>query len=92
VPSRAQVQVCIMTGLGSFVLSLREDTRRGVYDTLWKSMREMREIRTLAEAEVLRRWAELYAAGKHMGYARPNPSHYLGKDRQIGRDKTNGKR
>lgn len=40
----------------------------------------MREIRTLPEAEVLRRWAELYAGGKHKGYARPNPSHYLGKD------------
>jgi len=40
----------------------------------------MREIRTLPEAEVLRRWAELYAAGKHKGYDAPNPAHYLGLD------------
>lgn len=40
----------------------------------------MREIRTLPEAEVISRWAELYAAGKHKGYAAPNPSQYLGRD------------
>lgn len=40
----------------------------------------MREIRTLPEVEVIRRWAELYAAGKHKGYAPPNPEHYLGRD------------
>ena len=40
----------------------------------------MREIRTLPEAEVIRRWAELYAAGKHKGYAAPNPEPYLGRD------------
>ena len=40
----------------------------------------MREIRTLPEAEVIRRWAELYAAGKHKGYAPPNPEPYLGRD------------
>ena len=39
-----------------------------------------REIRTLTEAEALRRWAELYAAGKHAGIARPDPSPYLGID------------
>lgn len=39
-----------------------------------------REIRTLPEAEVIRRWAELYAAGKHKGYAKPLLSQYLGKD------------
>jgi hypothetical protein len=39
-----------------------------------------RAIRTLTEAEVIRRWAELYAAGKHAGYAKPNPSPYLGRD------------
>ena len=40
----------------------------------------MKEIRTLPEAEVISRWAELYAAGKHHGYAPPNPEHYLGRD------------
>jgi len=40
----------------------------------------VREIRTLPEAEVIRRWAELYAAGKHKGYAAPNPEPYLGRD------------
>src|SRR5262245_8531513 len=40
----------------------------------------MRVIRTLPEAEVIRRWAELYAAGKHKGYAVPNPEPYLGRD------------
>jgi hypothetical protein len=40
----------------------------------------LREIRTLPEAEVLRQWAALYAAGKHKGYAAPNPEHYLGHD------------
>lgn len=40
----------------------------------------MREIRTLPEAEVISRWAELYAAGKHKGYAAPNPEQYLGRD------------
>lgn len=40
----------------------------------------MREIRTLTEVEVIRRWAELYAAGKHKGYAPPNPEQYLGRD------------
>lgn len=39
-----------------------------------------REIRTLPEAEVIRRWADLYAAGKHKGYAKPNLSQYLGLD------------
>jgi len=38
-----------------------------------------RAIRTLSEAEVIRRWAELYAAGKHKGYAPPNPEPYLGR-------------
>lgn len=40
----------------------------------------MREIRTLSEAEVIRRWAELYATGKHKGYAPPDPAPYLGRD------------
>ena len=40
----------------------------------------VKEIRTLTEAEVLRRWAELYAAGKHKGYAAPNLEQYLGRD------------
>jgi hypothetical protein len=40
----------------------------------------VREIRTLPEAEVIRRWADLYAAGKHKGYAPPNPEPYLGRD------------
>ena len=40
----------------------------------------MREIRTLSEAEVIRRWAELYAAGKHKGYAKPDLNQYLGRD------------
>jgi hypothetical protein len=40
----------------------------------------VREIRTLPEAEVIRRWAELYAAGKHKGYAAPNPEPYLDRD------------
>ena len=40
----------------------------------------MRQIRTLSEAEVIRRWADLYAAGKHKGYAPPNPEPYLGRD------------
>ena len=40
----------------------------------------VKEIRTLPEAEVIRRWAELYAAGKHKGYAGPNPEQYLGRD------------
>lgn len=39
-----------------------------------------REIRRLSEAEVISRWAELYAAGKHAGYAKPDASHYLGRD------------
>lgn len=39
-----------------------------------------RAIRTLQEAEVIRRWADLYAAGKHAGYAKPNLSQYLGLD------------
>jgi hypothetical protein len=39
-----------------------------------------RVIRTLPEADVIGRWAELYAAGKHKGYAAPNPDQYLGRD------------
>jgi hypothetical protein len=39
-----------------------------------------RLIRTLSEADVIGRWAELYAAGKHAGYAKPNTSQYLGRD------------
>jgi hypothetical protein len=37
-------------------------------------------IRTLPEAAVIQRWAVLYAAGKHKGYAKPNLGQYLGKD------------
>jgi len=37
-------------------------------------------IRTLPEAEVISRWAELYAAGKHKGYAPPKLDQYLGRD------------
>jgi hypothetical protein len=40
----------------------------------------MRVIRTLPEAEVIGRWSELYAAGKHKGYAPPTPEQYLGRD------------
>jgi hypothetical protein len=40
----------------------------------------MREIRTLPEAEVISRWAELYAAGKHKGYAAPILNQYVGRD------------
>ena len=43
-------------------------------------MSEPRVIRTLPEAEVIRRWAELYAAGKHKGYAKPNLGQYAGRD------------
>lgn len=43
-------------------------------------MTSVKEIRTLPEAEVIRRWAELYAAGKHKGYAPPDLSQYLGRD------------
>ena len=39
-----------------------------------------REIRALPEAEVIRRWAELYVGGKHAGYAAPNTSQYTGRD------------
>ncbi len=39
-----------------------------------------REIRRLSEAEVIRQWLALYAAGKHKGYAPPSPAHYLGRD------------
>lgn len=39
-----------------------------------------KEIRTLPEAEVIRRWADLYAAGKHKGYAPPLLDQYLGRD------------
>jgi hypothetical protein len=41
---------------------------------------EPRAIRTLSEAEVIRRWADLYAAGKHAGKAKPDLSQYLGRD------------
>lgn len=40
----------------------------------------MREIRTLPEVEVIRRWAELYAAGKHKGKSRPLLEQYVGLD------------
>ena len=40
----------------------------------------MREIRTLPEVEVIRRWAELYAAGKHKGKSRPLLEFYVGLD------------
>lgn len=40
----------------------------------------MREVRTLPEAEVIGRWAELYAAGKHKGYAPPDLGQYVGID------------
>jgi hypothetical protein len=43
-------------------------------------MPNAREIRTLPEAEVIRRWAELYAAGKHKGYAKPVMGQYVGLD------------
>ena len=43
-------------------------------------MTEAREIRTLPEAEVIRRWAGLYAAGKHKGYAMPTADSYLDRD------------
>jgi len=39
-----------------------------------------RVIRTLPEVEVIRLWTALYAAGKHKGYAAPNPEPYLGRD------------
>jgi hypothetical protein len=39
-----------------------------------------REIRRLPEAEALRRWAELYVAGKHKGYAQPWTGQYAGRD------------
>jgi len=39
-----------------------------------------REIRRLSEAEVLARWAELYAAGKHAGLDKPPVSAYVGRD------------
>jgi hypothetical protein len=39
-----------------------------------------RVIRTLSEEEVIRRWADLYAAGKHRGYAPPGTGPYLGRD------------
>lgn len=41
---------------------------------------ELKEIRTLPETEVIRRWAELYAAGKHRGYAPPSADQYVGRD------------
>jgi hypothetical protein len=37
-------------------------------------------VHTLSEAEVISRWAELYAAGKHAGYAGPRAEQYLGRD------------
>ena len=40
----------------------------------------MREIRTLPEAEVIRRWAELYAAGKNKGIAAPELKQHMGRD------------
>lgn len=40
----------------------------------------LREIQRLPEAEVIRQWAELYAAGKHAGKAKPNLDQYLGRD------------
>lgn len=42
----------------------------------------LREIRRLPEAEAIARWAELFAAGKQAGYARPDASVYgfLGRD------------
>jgi hypothetical protein len=40
----------------------------------------LREIRRLPEKEVIRRWFELYVAGKHAGYAAPDTSRYLGRD------------
>jgi hypothetical protein len=40
----------------------------------------MREIRTLPEAEIIRRWAELYAAGKNKGIAAPDLKQHLGRD------------
>jgi len=43
-------------------------------------MTSPREIRALPEAEALRRWADLYAAGKHAGIARADPTPYLGRD------------
>jgi hypothetical protein len=39
-----------------------------------------RAIRTLSEAEVIARWADLYVAGKHKGYAPPLTDQYLGRD------------
>ncbi len=39
-----------------------------------------RAIRTLSEAEVIGHWAELYAAGKHKGYAKPDLNQYVGRD------------
>jgi hypothetical protein len=40
----------------------------------------LREVRRLTEEEAVLRWAELYVAGKHAGYATPDPSLYLGRD------------
>jgi hypothetical protein len=40
----------------------------------------VKEIRTLPEAEVISHWAELYAAGKHKGYAAPDLQQYVGRD------------
>jgi hypothetical protein len=40
----------------------------------------LKEIRMLPETEVIRRWAELYAAGKHHGYAPPSAGQYVGRD------------
>lgn len=40
----------------------------------------LREIRRLPEKEVIRRWLELYVAGKHAGHKAPDASHYLGRD------------
>ncbi len=39
-----------------------------------------RVIRTLTEADAIDRWMALYVAGKHAGYAAPDPGQHLGRD------------
>ena len=40
----------------------------------------IRELRRLPEAKVIAHWIELFVAGKQAGYAKPDPSAYIGKD------------
>jgi hypothetical protein len=87
-PTRAAAYLDLVWGMDAIDMGSYEDKASAPRATLSTESHEglssismmPRAIRTLPEAEVIARWADLYVAGKHKGYAPPLIDQHLGRD------------